>query len=450
MQKSRDDSERSDYLLERVYWLIRLRWVAAAGVLSVAFLLPRIFHNRLFLNTAPIYGTAVFLTFYNAVLFLILSFRNKKKLAFSERWVNLFANVQICIDLTCLSFLIHFSGGIENPFIFYFIFHMIFASILLTRRASFFQATYAVLLFSLLVLSESSGILPHYCLQAIYSYPLHENVFYVMGVSFVFISTLYITVFLATSISAQLHEREKSLAAVNKLLREKDKIKSEYVLRVTHDIRQDLAAIQSCIEPVTMGITGPLSSAQEDLLGRAIGRSMQLIVYVDALLDITKLKLTEQLKMESVSLTELVRSISGQIGELARNRQLSFEFKMDDAPIMICGVGVYLEEALLNLLKNSLKYTLAGGKILFEVTASGGRISIRIEDTGIGIPTADLPHIFEEFYRASNAKSREKKGTGLGLSITKQIVEMHHGKIEVESTLGKGTIFRLSFPIFHG
>ncbi|MFH1208062.1 MAG: HAMP domain-containing sensor histidine kinase [Candidatus Omnitrophota bacterium] len=449
MRKGRDDIGRSDYLLERVYWLIRLRWVAAAGVLSVAFLLPRIFHNRLFLNTAPMYGTAAFLALYNAALFLVLSFRKRKKLSFSERWIHFFANVQISIDLTCLGYLIHFSGGIENPFIFYFIFHMIFASILLTRRASFFQATYAVFLFFLLMFSESSGILPHHCLRSIYSYPLHENIFYGMGVSFVFISTLYITVFLATSISAQLREREKNLAAVNRLLREKDKIKSEYVLRVTHDIRQDLAAIQSCIEPVTMGITGPLSSAQEDLLHRAIERSIQLIVYVDALLDITKLKLTEQLTMESVSLNELVRDISGQVSELARNRQLAFECKMDDAPIVIRGVRVYLEEALLNLLKNSLKYTPAGGKIVFEVAASGDWVSIRIEDTGIGIPAEDLPHVFEEFYRASNAKSREKKGTGLGLSITKQIVEMHQGKIEVESTLGKGTILRLAFPISH-
>ncbi|MFH1800780.1 MAG: HAMP domain-containing sensor histidine kinase [Candidatus Omnitrophota bacterium] len=450
MQKGRDDIGRSDYLLERVFWLIRLRWVAAVGVLSVAFLLPRIFQNRLFLNTAPMYGTAAFLALYNAVLFLVLSFQKKKKLSFSERWINLFANVQISIDLTCLGYLVHFSGGIENPFIFYFIFHMIFASILLTRRASFFQATYATFLFFLLVLSESSGILPHYCLRSVYSYPLHENIFYNIGVSFVFISTLYITVFLATSISAQLRERERSLAAVNRLLREKDKIKSEYVLRVTHDIRQDLAAIQSCIEPVTMGITGPLASAQEDLLHRAIARSMQLIVYVDALLDITKLKLTEQLKMESVSLHELAQNISVQVGELARNRQLSFEFKIDNEPVMIRGVRVYLEEALLNLLKNSLKYTLAGGKIVFEVAASGDWVSIRIEDTGIGIPAEDLPHVFEEFYRANNAKSREKKGTGLGLSITKHVVEMHQGTIEVESALGKGTIFRLALPIFRG
>ncbi len=105
---------------------------------------------------------------------------------------------------------------------------------------------------------------------------------------------------------------------------------------------------------------------------------------------------------------------------------------------------------MLNLLKNSLKYTLPGGKILFEVTLEGDQICVRIEDTGIGIPAEDMPHIFKEFYRGSNARGRERKGTGLGLSITKQIVEMHQGKIGVESVLGKGTTFRLVFPGFFG
>jgi signal transduction histidine kinase len=136
------------------------------------------------------------------------------------------------------------------------------------------------------------------------------------------------------------------------------------------------------------------------------------------------------------------------MSELAASKQLSFESRIAAAPIMISGVRVYLEEALLNLLKNSLKYTPAGGRIVFEVSVSGDLISVRIEDTGIGVPAEDLPHIFEEFYRASNARIRERKGTGLGLSITKQIVEMHQGKIEVESTLGKGSTFRLSLPRF--
>ena len=450
MKKSPNNSGQSGYLLERVCWLIRLRWVAAAGVFSVSFLLPRVFGGRLDLNSSALYAIAGFLLCYNACLFFTVSFLKKKKFIFPEQWVNLFANAQISIDLTCLIFLIHFSGGIENPFIFYFIFHMIIASILLTRRAAFSQATYAVFLFFSLVLTEHLGFLQHHCLLPVFSYALHENSFYLAGMSFVFVSTLYITVFLATSISAQLREREKSLEGVNKLLREKDHIKSEYVLRVTHDIRQDLAAIQSCIEPVTMEITGPLGSAQKDLLQRARVRSLQLIVYIDALLDITKLKLTQQLKMESLSFTELARGISAQMIELTANKQLSFESRIAAAPIMISGVRVYLEEALMNLLKNSLKYTPAEGKIVFEVTASDDLISVRIEDTGIGVPAEDLPHIFEEFYRASNARSRERKGTGLGLSITKQIVEMHQGKIGVESVLGRGTVVRLSFPRFSG
>ena len=436
-----------DHLLGRICWLIRLRWLAIVGVFSVTYLLSNVFHGRLSLDFAALYGIAGILLFYNAGLYFTLSTHRKKKFSIPIPWVNRLANIQISLDLTCLAFLIHFSGGIENPFIFYFIFHMIIASILLSRRAAFSQATYTVVLFFTLVLLEYFGILHHYCLKAFFSFDLNGSHFYMAGKSFVFVSTLYITVYLATSISAQLRAREQSLEEANSLLREKDHIKSEYVLRVTHDIRQDLAAIQSCIEPVTLGITGPLSSPQHDLLRRAIERSKQLIVYVDALLDMTTLKLTQSLKMELFSFTELIREITSQISELARSKNLTFEVRAEASSLMVRGVKVYLEEALVNLLKNSVKYTLPGGKVSLGVNALADRVSIRIDDTGIGIPEDDLPHIFEEFYRAGNAKGLERKGTGLGLSIAKQIVEMHQGKIEVISVLGKGTTFYLELPL---
>ncbi len=441
------DTGPKEYLLDRVRWLIRLRWVAVAGVFCVTYLFSGVLRAHLQLSSAALYSLAGILFFYNAALFFTLQVLTKKGIQLSGRWVDRLANIQISLDLTCLVFLIHFAGGIENPFIFYFIFHMIIASILLSRRAAFSQATYAVVLFFAMVLMEHLGLVHHYCLKAVFFYDLNESLFYIAGKSFVFVSTLYITVYLATSITAQLRARERSLEDVNRLLREKDHIKSEYVLRVTHDIRQDLAAIQSCIEPVTLGITGPLASSQADLLRRAIERSKQLIVYVDALLDITTLKLTQSLKMEPFSLTDLVREISSQISELARTRRLTFEIRMEAASITVLGVRVYLEEALVNLLKNSLKYTPPGGAVLLEVKTQGDRISIRVEDTGIGISPEDLPRIFEEFYRADNAKILERKGTGLGLSIAKQIVEMHRGKIEVESALGKGTTFLVELPL---
>src|SRR3989338_8093131 len=101
---------------------------------------------------------------------------------------------------------------------------------------------------------------------------------------------------------------------------------------------------------------------------------------------------------------------------------------------------------LTNLLANSVKYTPMGGKVEINIKAIGSRILIEIIDNGIGIPSDELPKLFEEFYRASNARELERDGTGLGLSIAKRVVEMHNGKIWVESEEGKGSKFSIELP----
>ncbi|OGW81209.1 MAG: hypothetical protein A3G33_05875 [Omnitrophica bacterium RIFCSPLOWO2_12_FULL_44_17] len=428
-------------LIDRVYWLINLRWIAIAGVVSTVYIASEILHIPL--EVFPLYGVVFFLI-VNAVLlrWVIVYFQDRK---FFKKMKTLMS-FQLFLDLFYLAALIHFSGGIENPFYFYFIFHIIIAGILLSRRATYLIATYASAIFLIVVFCEQCGFLTHHCLKGVFSAPLSGNFLYLMGASFVFMSTLYITAYLTTSISIQLTEREQSLKVANKLLKEKDRVKSEYVLRVTHDIKEDLAAIHSCIEPVQKGITGALNERQTDLLRRARVRSKQLVVFVDALLEITRLKLTEKIEMKYFSVNELVQEIQEMFAVSAQEKQISFEVCADpDIPSMK-GVRVYVHEAILNLLNNSLKYTPEKGKIVWEIRNHQNVLFVKISDTGIGIPREDLPRIFEEFYRAGNAKEREKKGTGLGLSITKAIAEMHHGKVWVESELGKGTSVYLEFP----
>jgi len=119
---------------------------------------------------------------------------------------------------------------------------------------------------------------------------------------------------------------------------------------------------------------------------------------------------------------------------------------VDPAIDKIRGSEEYIQEAVLNLVANSVKYTPRSGKVNVNVIDKGNSIFIEISDTGIGIPEGELPKIFDEFYRASNAKNIEKDGTGLGLAIARQIVERHNGKIRVESEEGKGTAFFVTLP----
>jgi two-component system phosphate regulon sensor histidine kinase PhoR len=115
--------------------------------------------------------------------------------------------------------------------------------------------------------------------------------------------------------------------------------------------------------------------------------------------------------------------------------------------VTVLGERVHLEQALVNLLDNAVKFNRPDGEVRVEVTRTkDDEVSVTIADNGIGIPSADLPRLFERFYRVDKARSREVGGTGLGLSIVKHIVERMHGRVTVESQLGKGSVFTILFP----
>lgn len=431
-------------LAERVYWLIRLRWIAVIGIVCAVSFTEKIINIPL--PYLPLYSVATFLGLYNLVFLLYLKQIGKKDTTNLPIIANRIANTQISLDLLSLITLIHFSGGIENPFIFYFIFHMVIASTLLSRQASFLQATLAVSLFGIMVILEYLGVLPHYCLKDFTMHCQSHNPVYIGGVSFVFVSTLYIVVYMATSISSRLKQREKVLKEANEQLKEKDRIKSEYVLRVSHDIKEHLAAIEGCLEPVARGITGELNPAQLDLVQRASQRTAKLMFFVKALLEVTRIKLSKEIKMDYFLFKDALSEAIASVASKAKAKNISLSSLVEPTIDCIRGSKEYIQETLVNLLANSVKYSLHNGKIGIRVSDKGNCILIEITDNGIGIPKDELPRIFEEFYRASNAKAVERDGTGLGLSIAKHIVEKHNGKIWVESEEGKGSIFRIELP----
>ena len=197
-------------LFERINWLIKLRWIA---VLGVFFALP--FVNKVLKVTVPaipLYVVIVILAIYNLLFsFYAKKILKKKKAEQLPREANRFFNLQISFDLISLAALIHFSGGIENPFIFYFIFHIIIASILLTLRASYLQASLAVFLFGSFVLLEYYGLIPHFCLEGFVKRDLSKDKIYVLGILFSFSTTLYICAWMVTSIAQRLRQKQAEI-----------------------------------------------------------------------------------------------------------------------------------------------------------------------------------------------------------------------------------------------
>jgi signal transduction histidine kinase len=130
----------------------------------------------------------------------------------------------------------------------------------------------------------------------------------------------------------------------------------------------------------------------------------------------------------------------------AQSKSIVVNHRVDPAVDEVVGEAVLIEETLTNMLFNAVKYTPEGGGVWMEVKQDGTFIAVSIADTGIGIPEADLPHIFEEFYRADNARAIERDGTGLGLAFAKQVIERHGGQVWVRNNPGAGATFRFTLP----
>ena len=295
-------------LIKGAYWLIKLRWLATAAVGIGTYFSSNVLDITL--QDWALYSIAVLLLLYNTAVLLLLKHFTKSNRDVSDfrqdAGVKKIINFQISADLLILTVLLHFSGGIENPLAFYFIFHMIIASILLSVVESYLQATFAVSLFGLLILLEYLHIIPHYCLQGFVVRCLYRDGLYVLGTYFVFTTALYLAVYMTSYIATMLRQAEQAYREANVLLREKDRIKDEYVLRVTHDIKGHLAAIQSCLDVVTNELVGSLNEKQAGFINRAHSRTRKLTNFVRTLLKLTQMRLSDKLVMDFFSLKDTI------------------------------------------------------------------------------------------------------------------------------------------------
>lgn len=427
-------------LYARLLWFIKLRWLAVAGLLIAPF---AAFKINLNVEAFAFNAIAAAVFVYN-IIFYFIQIRNE---AGFSRLSGFLANGQIAFDLLSLTAVIHLSGGVENPFVFFFIFHVVLSSILLDVKAAFFQTTLAATLFLLMVLGEYSGALKHHAVIGFLNQGLYSNKLYLAAISSVFISTLYITLFLACTISERLKEREKNLEDANKLLNEKDRIKSEYILRVSHDIKGHLAAIQSCIHPVAAGITGPLNDSQANLIKRAEDRSEKLLFFVKTLLNLTITRLKNSSSAVDFDMQALIMEAVLFVRPNAKAKNIDVIALMPEGPLAFHGSKPEINATLIEMLSNAVRYTPENGSVKIRTEIRDKNLYISIDDSGIGIPEDELPKIFDEFYRASNAKTVDHSSSGLGLAMAKQVVGQHGGDIKVTSEKDKGTTFEIRLPL---
>jgi two-component system phosphate regulon sensor histidine kinase PhoR len=216
---------------------------------------------------------------------------------------------------------------------------------------------------------------------------------------------------------------------------------------VSHELRTPLSILRGYIETL---LDDPETSPDE--LGRILEvmkrHSNRLGVLVDDLLTLAQLESANpNLQLSDVRLSDLFAAIVHDWAKKFAEKKLSIDISVAaDLPV-VRGDETRLQEILYNLLDNALKYSRPGDKIRLQAQKRGDEVALTVSDTGVGISDADLPRIFERFYRADKARSRELGGTGLGLSIVKHIAQMHGGRVEAESKLGRGTTIRVVLPL---
>lgn len=230
-------------------------------------------------------------------------------------------------------------------------------------------------------------------------------------------------------------------------LREEERLRQEFIANASHELKTPTMAIGSVVEALQAGAAKDPELCQQFLnsLEKLVERQTGLL---QDLLDITRLDGSRQGKWhDEVNLMQVIGDAIEQIRPQAEKKELVFKNMADTDGLTTPGNAIQLQRALVNILTNAVNYTPSLGSITVSTKVHDKEeVEIRIEDTGVGIDPSDLPHIFERFYRADKTRTRQTGGTGLGLAITREILYRHHGTIDVESTVGKGSIFKITLP----
>ncbi len=237
-------------------------------------------------------------------------------------------------------------------------------------------------------------------------------------------------------------------AQAYRLLEDLDRSKSQFVRIVTHELRSPVQVVTSLLNLLERGYVGELNEKQADLVLRARRRTQYLQALIDDLLDLAagKADVLASTERGLVSLPSVLQEVQGRFEASAREKGLTLCLECPDEALQVWGERHELDRILNNLVSNAIKYTLAG-EVCLRLEHADGSARITVADTGIGIPEDALPDLFQEFFRASNAKALEETGTGLGLSIVKDLVRRYGGEIDVRSVEGEGTTFTLALPL---
>ena len=421
--------------LEQIAWFNRLRLFAAAGVAMVtggAHLLG------VLADAGPLYVLA------GVTLLVDLAYvaRFKRLQVADARTLRGHVDLQIAIDLVLLSAMLHFSGGITNPFVLFYLFHTFIASLLRSSRAALVVSTIATVCIAALAFLEWTRVIQHRPIRAGFMDLESASATAVTAVVLALGVTQYITVYFLANVLRRLTRREQELAGVRQQLGRSEKLAAIGALAagVAHEINNPIGVIKNKVEILRHRID---DGDTQDALRReldVVDRHIQRIGNVtQGLLTFAK---ETPFSLKPVAVNALAREAAELVQAPFRGAEIELALAFDARDPRVMGSANHLLQVLINILLNARDASPPSSTVFLSTKMEEGEVALVIRDQGTGIPADLLPKIFDPFFTTKDVD----KGTGLGLAISHGIIERHGGHIDVDTVVGEGTTFAVVLP----
>jgi signal transduction histidine kinase len=445
-QYTPEDDIRAKVLVDRAVWVTQIRWVAVALLVvgtTVAELnwLPARLDPRLFA------AAGAFIALTNVVYTRLV-----KKLAARANHTEPLRRAvlaQVFTDYMALSLITYACGTIETPILILFLPHVILLSLFFSRRTSALMTAVGLLFAAAPMALEMAGVVPAI---SILELPLKAKIISEPPLSLAFLGglgTCYFFIwYLTSTITKSLKLRELQLEQANEAMVRLDREKTLATLRATHELKAPFAAIQGYVYSLRDGLCGPLPERALQVLGRINDRCNRLKAMITDIIHLSNLRsaVIQEGDFIPVDVVALVAEEILEQAVAAQPRKISVvpHFTLDQR-FWVRAAPRALHTLVSNLLRNAIKYSHDDGQVEVDITERVGRVVLTIRDHGIGISQEALPKIFDDYFRSNAAVAHNPQGNGLGLAMVKEIAKLHDAVIEVQSDVGKGSLFSITF-----
>jgi signal transduction histidine kinase len=248
------------------------------------------------------------------------------------------------------------------------------------------------------------------------------------------------------ALASNLNRMNDELGRLYEALETASRHKSEFLATMSHELRTPLNAIIGFSQVLKEQMYGELNARQADYVDDVLSSGQHLLNLINDILDLAKVEAGRmELQPSTFALPELLENAVSMVRERATRQGISVTIATDPSVGLLEGDERKVKQILFNLLSNAVKFTPGGGEVTLAASATDGQVEISVRDTGVGISAEDQEKIFEEFYQVG--ASRTQEGTGLGLALTRRLVELHHGRLSVESEPGVGSTFTVTLPL---